>query len=543
MRKLLLPATALAAAALFTSAAAAAPTGDLRAEAMMPGSTPFTPWLTVLPILIPLLGAALTMMLRHKVTWQAPIAMAAVGLATLFGFLLFAEVAVNGPLIMAAGNWLPPFGIVMTVDRLGALFVVATAVVGLAGLIYARRDIDESRTRFGFYTFYCLLIAGVCGSFSTGDIFNLYVWFEVFLVSSFGLMILGGEKLQLDGAVKYGVLNLIATTIFLIAVGLLYGFTGTLNMADIRAVIAASDGAPVATVGALFVMAFAMKAAAFPMHFWLPASYHTPRVVVGAIFAGLLTKVGVYALLRVLVMLFGAEGELFYPLIGWLGVFTAIMGGMGALAQTNLRRMAAFLVVSGIGVMLVGLGLGSSAGLTGAVVYAVHSILAMMGLFLAIGLAERFGGGATVAGADIYARSSLVAGLFLVFGFAAAGLPPFSGFWPKLMLVQASLETSGVLGIAGVVAIILSGFLTTVTAGKAWALTFLKPAVDRGTAPVAATAEAVSVPRSGQAAVVLLAALVLLLGLVPQLVIVPAEEGVAGLLDPSLYITRVLEAH
>ncbi|UOM34343.1 proton-conducting transporter membrane subunit [Acuticoccus sp. I52.16.1] len=523
----------LAAGVLLPSAASAASPGA-RADSMLAGDTPITAWLTVLPILLPMLGSAITLVLRDRTSWQGSIALAALALATICAALLNVVVAQDGPQVMAAGNWLPPFGIVVTVDRLGALFVLATCVVGLVGIGYARSDIDEGRTTFGFYTFYCLLIAGVCGTFSTGDIFNLYVWFEVFLVSSFGLLILGGERLQLDGAVKYGVLNLIATTIFLIAVGVLYGFTGTLNMADIRGVIAEAEGGPFATVGALFVMAFAMKAAAFPLHFWLPASYHTPRVVVAAIFAGLLTKVGIYSLLRVMIMLFGDKGEVYLPLIGWLGVATAILGGLGALAQTNLRRMAAFLVVSGIGVMLIGFGLGTADGLTGAVVYAVHSILAMTGIFLAVGAAERLGGGATLVGAGIYARSSVVAGLFLVFAFAAAGLPPFSGFWPKLMLVQASLDTAGALGIAGVVGVILSGFLTTVTAGKAWALTFLKPADG-------AVVEADG--RVGSGAIMLLAALVVLLGLLPQMVIDPAREGVAGLLDPSTYVSRVLEAH
>ncbi|WP_420394595.1 proton-conducting transporter membrane subunit [Acuticoccus sp.] len=501
---------------------------------MLPGDTALLTWLTVVPILAPLTGSALAVTLRGRPTWQAPIALAALTVATLAAAALYVVVALEGPQVMAAGNWLPPFGIVVVLDTLGALFVLATCVVGLVGLAYARHDIDGEGTRYGFYAFYCLLIAGVCGTFSTGDIFNLYVWFEVFLVSSFGLMVLGGERIQIDGAVKYGVLNLIATTIFLIAVGALYGVTGTLNMADIRTVIADDPGGPLATIGALFVMAFAMKAAAFPLHFWLPASYHTPKVVVSALFAGLLTKVGIYSLMRVMVMLFGAEGVLFAPLVGWIGVATAILGGLAALAQTNLRRMAAFLVVSGIGVMLIGVGLGTEAGLAGAIVYAVHSILAMTGLFLAVGAAERLGGAATLSGGGLYARHAIVAALFLVFAFAAAGLPPFSGFWPKLMLVEAALSQAGsAAGVAGAVGVILSGFLTTMATGKAWALVFLRPR----------DAEARAVPEApaGRTALVLLGALVIALGLVPRAVIEPARAGAADLLDPSAYVTRVLE--
>ena len=176
--------------------------------------------------------------------------------------------------------------------------------------LYALSDIDAGGRRFGFFPFLMFLMAGVTGAFLTGDIFNLYVWFEVLLISSFGLLVLGSEREQIDGAMKYAVLNLIGTTLFLIAVGYLYAIFGTLNMADIALKAAGlRDTAPLMTLAALFLLAFAMKAAAFPVNFWLPASYHTPRIVVSALFAGLLTKVGIYALIRVMVMLLPVERE------------------------------------------------------------------------------------------------------------------------------------------------------------------------------------------------------------------------------------------
>ncbi len=381
--------TALAAvAALRPSAAfAAGPAVDTSA-ALIQSSTPLYTWLVVVPLVLPLISAGALLALRNNVRLQATATLIVMALTTAGAIGLNAVVALGGPVMMAAGNWLPPFGIVITIDQLGALLVLVTSLVGLIGVGYARFDIDEDGVQFGFFSFYLLLIAGVNGSFSTGDIFNLYVWFEVFLIASFGLLIMGGRRIQLDGAVKYGVLNLIATTIFLIAVAALYGVTGTLNMADIRTVLAEADVDPPLAIGALFVLAFLMKAAAFPLHFWLPAAYHTPRIVVAALFAGLLTKVGVYALLRIVVMLYGTAGAGFLPLIGVLGVLTSILGALAALAQTDLRRMAAFLVVSGIGVMLIGIGLGTEAGYAGAIVYAVHSIFVMTALFLAIGLCE-----------------------------------------------------------------------------------------------------------------------------------------------------------
>ena len=502
---------------------------------MLSGAQPLAGWLVILPIALPLIGSALSLTLRSRTDLQYLIAVIAMagGLAASIG--LFAQVSAHGPIMMAMGNWMPPFGIVVAIDPLGALLVLVTAIVGLVGLAYARFDVDGEGARYGFYSFYLLLIAGVSGAFSTGDIFNLYVWFEVFLVSSFGLLILGGTRIQLDGAVKYGVLNLIATTMFLIAVGLLYGATGTLNMADLRVVLAEDHRAPITTIASLFLLAFAMKAASFPLHFWLPASYHTPKVVVSALFAGLLTKVGVYSLMRVLVMLFGAEGAGLMPLVGFLGVATAVLGALGALAQDELKRMAAFLVISGIGVMLIGIGLGTADGLSGAIVYAVHSILAMTGLFLILGLAERISGtGSLWRAGGIYGPAGLVAGLFLVFGFAAAGLPPFSGFWPKLMLVQASLATDGWLKVPGAVGVILAGFLTTVAVGRAWALVFLR--TSRAEGPAAA----LPTPRR-EPATLALAALVIALGLFPALVIGSANDGAAGLLDPTTYVQRVLE--
>ena len=245
------------------------------------------------------------------------------------------HVAGSGPVTMVMGRWLPPFGIAFTVDLAGALFALTAALVALAGAVASVTDINDSGRRYGFYPFLMLLMAGVSGAFLTGDIFNLYVWFEVLLISSFGMLVLGSERGQIDGAVKYGFLNLVATTLFLIAIGYLYGIFGTLNMADIAARAGALEGtAPLMTLVCLFAFAFAMKAAAFPVNFWLPASYHTPRIVVSALFAGLLTKVGIYALIRVCIMLFPVQRAELGLVVAIVAALTMITGALGALAQT-----------------------------------------------------------------------------------------------------------------------------------------------------------------------------------------------------------------
>lgn len=305
---------------------------DLSA-AMITAPVPPGNWLVVLPVVLCVGLGALLLILRERTSIHGWIAIPGLVLLVLIDAGLLYRVANEGPVTMVMGRWLPPFGIAFTVDLFGALMALAAAIVGLAAAVAALGDIEDVGRRYGFYPFLMLLLAGVSGAFLTGDIFNLYVWFEVLLISSFGLLILGSEREQIDGALKYAVLNLIATTIFLIAVGYLYAIFGTLNMADIAAKAKQLGGtAPLMTLSALFFIAFGMKAAAFPVNFWLPASYHTPRIVVSALFAGLLTKVGIYSMIRVLVMLFPVERAELASLVG-------IVAGSFRQAWTRCHQM------------------------------------------------------------------------------------------------------------------------------------------------------------------------------------------------------------
>jgi multicomponent Na+:H+ antiporter subunit D len=350
-------------------------------------------WLVVAPVALPVVAGALLLMVRHDTKLHAGLAVSGLALTLLCNVLLLGRVLDQGTVVMTMGRWLPPFGISFAADALGATLSLVATLVGLVCAIYAIQDISSVGRRYGFFSFLMLLMAGVGGSFLTGDLFNLYVWFEVFLISSFGLIVLGSERRQLDGATKYAILNLVGTTFFLTATAMLYGTFGSLNMADIASrVDGVRETAPLTTLAVLFLLAFGMKAAAFPLQFWLPASYHTPRIVVAALFGGLLTKVGVYALLRTLVMLFPPERAVIADLIAWVALGTMVIGVVGALAQADVRRILGFIVVSGIGVMLVGLALGDAPGLSGAIVYAVHSMLAMTALYLLAGIMRRLGG-------------------------------------------------------------------------------------------------------------------------------------------------------
>ncbi|MGF0536828.1 Na+/H+ antiporter subunit D [Agrobacterium sp. ES01] len=493
-------------------------------------------WLTISPVALCLTTGAVLMMVRHTTRLHAAIAIVSLAILVLLESLLLLHVAETGPVTMMMGRWLPPFGIAFTVDLTGALFALSSGIVALAGGIYAVADINQSARRYGFFPFLMVLMAGVTGAFLTGDIFNLYVWFEVLLISSFGLLILGSEREQIDGALKYSILNLIGTTLFLIAVGYLYAIFGTLNMADIaRKAGEMRDTAPLMTLSALFILAFSMKAAAFPVNFWLPASYHTPRVVVSALFAGLLTKVGVYALLRIMVMLFPVEREALSLLIGIAAALTMITGALGAIAQSDIRRMLGYIVISGIGYMLAGASMGGVAGLSPAIFYGLHSIVLMTALYFVAGQAAAVGGSFNLRGlAGIWKSSPLLAFITLALFFAGAGLPPFSGFWPKAMLVKGAIDI-GAWWLAA--SILIAGFLTTIAFGRVFLLAYWRPAETA----VAVSEETPPKPAGwpAWAPIIGLTALVVWFGLFPQPLLELTQQAGLGLADPTAYLNSV----
>ncbi|SEH57891.1 multicomponent Na+:H+ antiporter subunit D [Rhizobium tibeticum] len=502
---------------------------DLSA-AMVTAPVPLANWLVIAPVALCLtLGAALLMM-RSSTRLQALVAIPGLAVLVLLDAALLAKVVAHGPLTMVMGRWLPPFGIAFTVDLFGALMTLTAAVAALAGGLYALKDVTESGRRYGFFPFLMLLMAGVSGAFLTGDVFNLYVWFEVLLISSFGMLILGSERGQIDGALKYAVLNLIGTTLFLISVGIVYAVFGTLNMADIAGKVeGARDTAPLMTLSALVVLAFAMKAAAFPVNFWLPASYHTPRIVVSALFAGLLTKVGVYALIRIMVMLLPVEREQLSLVIAVAGAATIVFGALGALAQDDIRKLLGYVVISGIGNMLVGIALGTPGGLSGAIFYALHSMLLMTALYLLAGQAAALAGSFSLADlGGLYRRSGSFAAVSFILFLAACGLPPLSGFWPKVVLVRASIDV-GAWWLAA--AILIGGFLMTIAFGRVFLLAYWRPA--------AAPQPAASIGWQAGLPLVILTALIAGFGILPETLLELAQAAATGLVDPTAYLQSV----
>ena len=437
----------------------------------------------MLPVVLALLGAAVLLMLQRIPAIAAGLALLVVAAIIASDVILVLRVLDLGPVSMTMGRWLPPFGISFTVDLFGAVFALAAAAVTLVALVYSLGEREPSDGGDGFYALVLLLLAGVSGAFLTGDLFNLYVWFEVMLIASFGLMVLGGTPLQLDGAVKYGFLNFLATSFFLAALGLLYGTLGTLNMADIIGRAPSANPAAIAGVAALMVLAFGIKAAVFPLNAWLPASYHTPPAAVSALMAGLLTKVGAYALLRLLVMLLPAAREQFDWVLAAIAIATLIIGPLGAIAETNLRRAIGFIVIGGIGAIMAGIAMPSLHGIGGAGLYIVHAMLTLTALYLVAGLIEKLTGQTDSRRmGGLYRAQAPVSILFFVTMLAVAGVPPFLGFWPKLLLIEgglgdADLRGAGAVGIdwlslAIVVALLLNAVLTLIAGTRLWAHIF-----------------------------------------------------------------------
>lgn len=494
--------------------------------------------LILLPILIPFLAAVIAILVR-----QRPLVQSALGLIGSAGLLVATLVLLlvvwrNGTQVLHLGNWPASYGITLVADLFSTTMTVLAGITGLLVMIYSVASIDHRREAFGYYPLVLLLLMGVCGAFLTGDLFNLYVWFEVLLMASFVLLTLGGERGQIEGGFKYVTLNLVASTLFLTALGLLYGMTGTLNMAALaQSLRTAPYPGMILTVSMLFLAAFGIKAALFPLFFWLPASYHTPPMAVSALFVGLLTKVGVYALVRVFTLLFVQDVAFTHTLILVVSGLTMVSGALGAVVQTDMRRILSFLVISQVGFALMGLGFLTPHGMAGTIFYIIEDMLALPALFLAAGLAYRVGGSFELAHlGGIYRSRPLVAALFFIPALSISGIPPLSGFVAKLALIQAGLDRGHFLIVGTGLAMSL---LTLYCAIRIWAEAFLKVRSQADATALHAAALR-PLPMSMIVPVAVLTLLVIFAGVGAGPVYALTARAAAELLNPASYIAVVL---
>ncbi len=452
---------------------------------------------------------------------------------------LLAAVSGAGVLAVNVGSWQAPFGISLVADLLAAAMVLITGIMAVAVAVFEMAGETRLRDRAFHHPLYHGLLFGVAGSFLTGDLFNLYVWFEVMLISSFGLLVVGGRREQLDAGVKYVTLNLVATTFLLIAVGLLYGATGTLNMADLaRTLPGVGNDGLVAALSVLLLIAFASKAALFPLFFWLPASYHTASVPVIAIFAALLTKVGVYAIIRMFTLIFPGDAGYTGPIIATVAVLTMVTGVLGAASHFDVRRILSFHIISQIGYMLVGVAVATPLALAGSVLYVLHHIVVKANLFLVAGAMRVAGGTFDLKRmGGLHRTSPLLAVLFLVPAMSLAGLPPLSGFWAKYVVIKSSIDAGH--GLVAAVALIV-GLLTLYSMVKIWNEAFWKAAPEGG----AGAADRWRGNRPARLAmlppIAALGAITVTIGLAAEPFVEFSLRAANQLLEPTAYIEAVL---
>ena len=436
--------------------------------------------LTPLPVLLPLLGAATALLIggRHpRAQRTASILVLSAVLAVSVTLLLLADA--EGAAAVSVGGWPVPLGILLVVDRLSAMMLVVAGTVGLGVLVFAvgqgAADGDDETPVSIFHPTFLVLMAGVANAFLAGDLFNLYVGFEILLTASYVLLTLGGSAPRIRAGVTYIVVSLLSSLIFLAAIALVYASTGTVNMAQLAGRLADLPPGLQLLLQSMLLIAFCIKAAVFPLSAWLPDSYPTAPAPVTAVFAGLLTKVGVYSIIRTQTLLF--PGGALDTVLMWAALATMVIGILGAVAQTDIRRILSFTLVSHIGYMVFGIALGTAAGLAGAIFYVVHHIAIQTTLFLVAGLIERLGGSTGVDRLGGLAKASpLLAVLFFVPAMNLAGIPPFSGFIGKLGLLEAGVAAGTWLPLTLVAGGVLTSLLTLVAMSRVWSRAFWRPA-------------------------------------------------------------------
>ncbi|OJA04027.1 monovalent cation/H+ antiporter subunit D [Halomonas sp. QHL1] len=404
--------------------------------------------LIVLPVVLPLVAGILLLYQRQGlVRYKRSVSVTATVLLLLVAIGLLRQAASGEITYYALGDWQAPFGIVLVLDRLSALMLLITAVLAVGAVVFACAGDDEKGSNFhGLFQWQLL---GINGAFLTGDLFNLFVFFEVLLLASYALLLHGGGKARIQASVHYVVLNLAGSSLFLIAVGILYGATGTLNMADmaIRVAELPAERDGLVSAGALMLLVvFGLKAAILPLYFWLPKAYASAPAPVAALFA-IMTKVGIYAILRVYSLIFGDSAggleALEQPWVWWLSLATLAAAGVGVMAARDLRLLVAYLVLVSVGTLLAGIGMRSPQAVSALLYYLIHTTLITGGLFLLaemIGLQRGKAGTRIVKGRPMVQGASL-AMLFFVGAIAVAGVPPFSGAFGKALMLNAAEGT------------------------------------------------------------------------------------------------------
>ncbi len=494
-------------------------------------------WLLPVPIVLPLLGAGLTVLVGRARAVQRSVGLVTLTLSTIAAVALLISVDRDTTLLDTAGGHHARMGIVLVADRFASVLLVVAEVALLAVLVYAIGEPGAERKHVGFQSAYLILSAGVAGSLLTGDLFSLFVSFEMMLTASYVLLTLGGQREQVRAGMTYIIVSLIASTLFVTALALLYSATGTVNMADLAGRIGTLPHGTRTAFAVLLIVVFGIKAAIFPLFFWLPDSYPTAPSPITAVFAGLLTKIGVYAMVRTQLLLFPADSRP-VTLLLVLAALTMVVGVLGAIAQDDIRRLLSFTIVSQIGFMVMGLGFFTRAAIAALIFSMVHHIIVKTSLFLVAGMVEEVGGDNRLSRlGGLVRRAPFLSALFLLAALSLAGVPPFSGFISKLSLLEAGIAQRQ---YAMVTIALVVGLLTLFAMAQVWTSAFWS----RGEA-TPATASGPSVAPNAPRAMLLPTAALVAVSLSIALAAGPiyrfCERAATDLLDRGSLVTRVLE--
>jgi len=494
------------------------------------------PTILAMPVALPLLFGALCLLMQglpalYRTRVQQLLTGVAIGANLVLASILLVFTLSGGRMAFQMGLWPAPFGITVYIDGLSAIMLTTVGLLSALIFPFAMATLDAERSRLGFYPVALFLLMGANGAFITGDLFNLYVFYEVLLMSSFVLLTLGGTPSQVNGGIRYVVLNLMGSIMLLLAAGITYGTLGTLNMAHIAVRMGAAPYLVQAVIAGLLLIAFGAKAAAFPLFFWLPSSYHTPHPVVTALFSGVLTKVGMYSLFRTFPLFFPWLLDRWQPLILTIAGLTMVIGVLGAFAQPTIRRLLSFHIISQIGYMFMGLGVamtptpyGVGFGLALALLFLVHNQIVKTALLLGGGAVElEAGTGKLNELGGMVALRPFQAALFFLAAFSLAGFPPTSGFIGKLGLLEVTFA-AGSWEIAAVSVFV--SLLTTMSMVRLWQYVFWGKPHSKYRMPQKLTTQGASMAMT-----------------VPVLILVVLSIGIGLAAQPALDAVQIAAGH
>lgn len=486
--------------------------------------------LPVFSIFIPLIFAALTILFKNKVIIQKQLTLVATILVLIVSIIGIIKVNTYKVIVLEMGNWMAPFGIVLTLDGLNSIFIFTSTVVFLATLIFSFKTLDKDTENSFFYTGFLLIMVGINGAFTTGDIFNLFVFYEILLMASYLLLLVGIKKEQLKSSISYVFMNVFAGSLFVISVGYLYTIVGSLNMAHISQIIMQlEDNKAVFLVGAVMLFVFAMKGALFPLFTWMNRSYAAPPVAVSVIFAALLTKVGLYSIIRTY-SLFYFDSPFIKNYLLYLGVISIIVGCIGAIYQKNLKQIVIFNIVISLGVMVTGTVTLNEYGIKGTMLYAVNDILLKAVLFLIVGLIIYICNVKNIQKCGLINKYPLLGWTFFITTLCLSGVPPLSGFYGKALIIRGLVADKQIFAS---VVVTLSGLVVFYSLIKI----FLEIFYDN----INKSLEYKPLPKILLAPVVTLLVVAIAIGLSSNLIDSFLTQSADIILNPQAYIDLVLK--